>query len=765
LDIGLFRLVNQTSSNPVFDVVMPFASGNRLFIPAVLLVAALLLWKGGVRGRLCVLMLILIVWPGDSFVCNTIKHAVARPRPFVALEAVRRPDARGGFQVCDRPASTPAIDSLPPSDRPGYSSMPSSHAANWFAAAMVMLFYYRRSWRFMVPMACLVAASRLYLGVHYPSDVLAGAILGAGYASAGVLALDGLWRWMGRSWFPLWWARVPSLVLADRPGVSGAGAEPGVPARETRAAELDGHWLRLGYVLIGALLLFRLAYLAAGVIELTGDEAYQWIWSKHLALSYYSKPPLIAWVQFAGTHLWGDNEFGVRFFSPIIASVLGVLLLRFFAREASARAGFVLLLIISATPLMALGSLLMTVDPLSVLFWTCAMMSGWRAVQPEGKTAAWLWTGLWMGLGFLSKYTELFQWLCWAVFFILWKPARAHLRRRGPYLALLVNLACAVPVLVWNDQHGWITLRHVGENAALGNPWHPTLRYFFDFAGSEAAMLNPVFFGAALWACAAFWRRRPRDVRMVFLFSMGAPLFLSYWLYSFHSAILPNWIAPSVLPLFCLMVLYWDARWRAKVRAVGAWLGGGLALGLAAVVLLHDTDLVAKLAGRPLPPKPDPLTRARGYQTMAGLVEAARINLLKEGKPVFIIAGHYQTAGLVTFYIPEARTNAADHPLVYFLTSDRPVNQFYFWPGYRGRRTGQNAIFVQEIGGPPLVEGWVLKWLEGGKDLLRHPARPLPPPRALIEEFDSVKDLGLFEALHHGRVFHTVQLFECRNLH
>src|SRR5208283_934542 len=123
--------------------------------------------------------------------------------------------------------------------------------------------------------------------------------------------------------------------------------------------------------------------------------------------------------QFLGTYLWGDNAFGVRFFSPVIGAILSLIVLRFFAREVNARAGFFLLLIITATPLTSVGAVLMTVDPLSVLFWTAAMLAGWRAVQDKAGVREWFWVGLWMGLGFLSKYTELFQILCWAVFFAL----------------------------------------------------------------------------------------------------------------------------------------------------------------------------------------------------------------------------------------------------------------------------------------------------------------------------------------------------------
>src|SRR5258708_28251417 len=102
-----------------------------------------------------------------------------------------------------------------------------------------------------------------------------------------------------------------------------------------RKAELERQWVRLGYVLIAALFLLRLGYIASKIIELSNDEAYQWLWSKHLALSYYSKPPGIALIQFCGTHLWGDSQFGVRFASPVFAAVLSLLLLRVLAPQAA----------------------------------------------------------------------------------------------------------------------------------------------------------------------------------------------------------------------------------------------------------------------------------------------------------------------------------------------------------------------------------------------------------------------------------------------
>ena len=548
-------------------------------------------------------------------------------------------------------------------------------------------------------------------------------------------------------------------------GQEAARVAEGEEVRTALSQLLHGDCLTLLPTLPAAMA--RLIYIGGGTIQLSMDEAYQWLWSKHLALSYYSKPPMIAYTQFLGTMIWGDNEFGVRFFSPVIAAILGVAGLRFFAREVNARAGFFLLLILSSTLLLSVGAVLLTIDPLSVLFWTAAMFAGWRAVKDDAGIRPWLWVGLWMGLGFLSKATELFQLLCWAVFFVLWPPARKHLRKPGPYAALLINAICALPVVIWNAQHDWATAGHLAENAALHSEWRPTLKFFGDFVGLEAALLNPIFFVAMVWAAIAFWRRGRHNPLQVYLFSMGAPLFLAYLLYSFHSRILPNWIAPCVVPLFCLMVIYWDTRWRLGVAKIRGWLVGGLCAGYALVIMGHEPDLwrvsfpvrrhlgelvpatstnmaaqlIVQLAKPYLPLKLDPLHRVRAWDGVARTVGEARENLLTEGKPVFIIAEHYGLAGTISFYLPEAKESVGGEPLVYCQSSEKPENQFYFWPGYDGRK-GQNAIFVNELD--------------------RDNVQPEFPPARLLNEFESVTDLGVREVLYHDQVCRALQLFACR---
>jgi membrane-associated phospholipid phosphatase/4-amino-4-deoxy-L-arabinose transferase-like glycosyltransferase len=804
-DAALFRFLNQSLSNPLFDWLMPVLSGNKLFVPTVLVAAVVLIWKQRTKGTLCVAFILLAVALGDPLIINSIKHAIARPRPFVTMPET--------LTLVGKTASY---------------SLPSAHAANMAAAAMVAFLFFRRSWRFMVPLAAAVAFSRVYNGVHYVSDVLIGATLGAGYAAVMVWALDRTWQWAGQKWFPLWWKELPALCDFGSSPSSPSYSTPPQPDASfqlsTFSFQLSQHWLRLGYIVIAVLFLARLAYIGGSTIELSEDEAYQWQWSKHPALAYYSKPPGIAVAQWIGTHLWGDTAFGVRFLAPCVTALMSLLLLRFFAREATAKLGLFVVLAATATPLLSVGAVLMTVDCLSVLFWTLAMLSGWQAVRStdahvranESRTWAsalrpWLWTGLWLALGFLSKNTNAFQLLCFALFFVLWKPARAQLRTAGPWLALGLVALALLPQLLWNAQHGWATVEHLHNRAGLAQAWKFTPNYLIDFLAAELVLLNPAFLALILGGVLATLAQlrggdlqspsggassesgsegqvrrsesHPTDqgtklrpnrwkytVRMegarpasslsgtadgdcksparasalpVFLLCMGLPLLLGYFLYTLRARVQPNWIVPAVLPLLCLAALQADACWRRGIRSVRVWFLAGLALGLPLVILLHDTNLTGKIFGTPLPPKLDPLNRVRGWKALAETVEVERQKVIAaEGKPVFLIGAHYGLTSLLSFYIPEAKVGAPHAPLVFYQSSAKPENQYGFWPGYNAR-LGATALYVQQ---------------------LKKGAQPEPPPARLAAEFTRIEDLGTREIQYRGRPIHTVRLLLCREL-
>jgi undecaprenyl-diphosphatase len=213
LDTNLFLFVNRSLANPFYDWLMPILSGSNgaktILIATAVVIGVAMLVFGKSRARLCVFFLVVVVSINDGLICNTLKHAIARPRPFVTL-----PEARM-FGTVGKGYVPPEINAGGVDMAVGkgsHNSMPSSHAANMFAATMVLFLFYRKSIWFMLPLALAVSFSRVYNGVHYPSDVLAGAIIGAGCAAAAAIAIEGAWQSFGKKHLPRWHSKVPSLV-------------------------------------------------------------------------------------------------------------------------------------------------------------------------------------------------------------------------------------------------------------------------------------------------------------------------------------------------------------------------------------------------------------------------------------------------------------------------------------------------------------------------------------------------------------------------
>ena len=209
IDNTLFYFVNRTLSNPFFDWLMPILSGNGVpWLLAVILGVPALLYFGSRRLKVCALFMLLVVALGDPLVIGTIKRSVARPRPFVTLPEARLFGEVGKGYVAPLPDG-----SLPPNAN--RRSLPSAHAASLFAVTTVAFFFYRRSVRFMLPLAVGVAVSRVYNGVHYPSDITLGAILGTSYAIAFMLTMQAAWSFIGRRAFPNWHAKMPFLLKPE----------------------------------------------------------------------------------------------------------------------------------------------------------------------------------------------------------------------------------------------------------------------------------------------------------------------------------------------------------------------------------------------------------------------------------------------------------------------------------------------------------------------------------------------------------------------
>ncbi|TAL67889.1 MAG: phosphatase PAP2 family protein [Bacteroidetes bacterium] len=155
IDTWLFHLVNSGLSNSVFDKIMPFITTNSNWTLVYVFLFSWLLWKGGRNGRICVIVLIVTIVIADQVNSSLLKEWIARSRPCHTLSDINLLVPCGGGK-----------------------SMPSSHAVNSFAAAIVLAHYYKHYFWVWFGIAIAVSFSRVYVGVHYPFDIIAGAGFG-----------------------------------------------------------------------------------------------------------------------------------------------------------------------------------------------------------------------------------------------------------------------------------------------------------------------------------------------------------------------------------------------------------------------------------------------------------------------------------------------------------------------------------------------------------------------------------------------------------
>src|SRR5436309_98632 len=103
-------------------------------------------------------------------------------------------------------------------------------------------------------------------------------------------------------------------------------------------------------------------------------------------------------------------------------------------------------LVTNATPLFNIGNLVMTIDPLSVFFWTAAMFTFWLAIE-RSPQFSWYWpvTGLLIGLGFLCKYTNALELISIVLVLALVPRLRREFGQRGIWILLACFAICTIP--------------------------------------------------------------------------------------------------------------------------------------------------------------------------------------------------------------------------------------------------------------------------------------------------------------------------------
>ncbi|AOW52048.1 TPA: dolichol monophosphate mannose synthase [Legionella pneumophila subsp. pneumophila] len=285
-------------------------------------------------------------------------------------------------------------------------------------------------------------------------------------------------------------------------------------------------------------LYFLLILLIAPIHLLGLDSYYYWDWSRHLALSYYDGSPMIAYFIHIATLLFGDTLFALNLVTIVSTALTSFIIYKTARLCLNKEASYVTVLIWLFSPLVTLDLINQTTyDTPLTLFWALTLYFTIRYIQ-FNRNQDLYYIGLSIGLMLLSKYSGIVLVLALLVFLVA-TPYRRLFKSRHFYLALTLAIIVFSPVILWNAQHDWVSIRyqlstHQSQNThhAMGGILHAFFNFFLP-------AINFLFIPPALYLSKGTPRKSPVfylcliiSVTFVlfYLFVAGKAMIRGYWL-------------------------------------------------------------------------------------------------------------------------------------------------------------------------------------------------------------------------------------------
>ncbi|WP_448584534.1 ArnT family glycosyltransferase [Thermocrinis sp.] len=451
------------------------------------------------------------------------------------------------------------------------------------------------------------------------------------------------------------------------------------------------------------ILTFRILYVLYYPLDLTPEEAQYWDWSRHLDLSYYSKPPMVAYLNYLSSSIFGYTELAVRIIPILLSFVLSLLTYFFAKRLFNEKVG-----IISATlPQISVGfsinSILMTTDAPFIFFWALSLMVLWFSLE-SGKTIYWLLLGIFSGFAFLSKYTAVFLLPLALLYVFLYK--KELLKEAKPYLSLAVAFLISLPVLYWNYQHAFVSFKHV-STLATKSPAFINLDSVLEFLGGQMLLVSviPFFFILKGWLFG--WK----DKVLSFLVVFSLPVFLFFLLMSFRKPVEANWSGFAYFLGFIIASYY-----LSKSR----FLYPTYLFSFILFLLLHFSPMLDKMGlSRLLPPEKDPTKVGVGWEALG-----KEVSKIYRGDEI-VISPFYQISAELAFYVK-------GNPRTYCINLGRRMNQYDLWRDGMREYIGKDGIYVSYFP----IDQRVLKGFSG---IMEHRVLPIYWRGKQVREFHIYK--------------------------
>ena len=287
---------------------------------------------------------------------------------------------------------------------------------------------------------------------------------------------------------------------------------------------------------ISIVAILRLAL--APFVGLGVDEAHYVLYALNLDLSYFDHPPLVGWIQYIFTSIFGTGEFGARVAAIVIGFVTSIFIYKLiYDINKNTTEAFVAVLALHASFLFNALFLMLMPDTLLFLL-ILPIIFTVIEIEKNNKLPQWLLLGVLLGLAGLSKYTAVL-FIFPIIIYVLMRKRYDLLYTPKIILSILIAFVIILPVIIWNIQNDWSSFAyqssHVVGNSTIN--WNG----FISSIGAQIGAYNPFLAPLAFYGLYKALRSQNSTLFLTALFGLVMILFFTYA--SLYKTALPHWSA------------------------------------------------------------------------------------------------------------------------------------------------------------------------------------------------------------------------------
>tara|TARA_Y100000590_G_scaffold469441_1_gene657017 strand:- start:892 stop:2295 length:1404 start_codon:yes stop_codon:yes gene_type:complete len=291
-------------------------------------------------------------------------------------------------------------------------------------------------------------------------------------------------------------------------------------------------------------------------LNLYGDEAQYWLWSKTFSFGYFSKPPLLSWLIGGITNFFGNSFFTLKSIPILIYCLTSyfvyLLVIKLYNKKDLAITCAITFFLL---PAVSFSSFLLSTDVILIFFWVLGLIQLVKIKEKQGYFNFFI-LGLILGCSLLSKYAGIYFLLgvfCLIIFENNFKLI--FLKNKFKFFFTIIIMMIVIsPNLYWNYQNEWLTFGHTADNASLEKI---SLNFtgFIEFFFAQIIMIGPLLF---FCFCFYFFKNFNLNSNEKLFLCFAAPPLIIVGIESLIVRAHANWAAVSLVSfsILCVCMIY-----------------------------------------------------------------------------------------------------------------------------------------------------------------------------------------------------------------